>query len=99
AVPQIALLPKRVVKLSSFLETWVPKQSCGFAEVAEISLTATALIASFGDAQKAELQTVIEAMKNRVRNNLEHMIALHQQTASGDVTQAQKANDAVLAAQ
>ncbi|WP_313433490.1 polysaccharide pyruvyl transferase family protein [Stutzerimonas nitrititolerans] len=99
AVPQIALLPKRVVKLSSFLETWVPKQSCGFAEVAEISQTATALIASFGDAQKAELQTVIEAMKNRVRNNLEHMIALHQQTASGDVAQAQKANDAVLAAQ
>ncbi|MFV0455363.1 MAG: polysaccharide pyruvyl transferase family protein, partial [Pseudomonas sp.] len=59
----------------------------------------TALITSFGDTQKAELQTVIEAMKNRVRNNLEHMIALHQHTTSGDTAQTQKTNDAVLAAQ
>lgn len=83
-VPQMALLPKRVIKLSSFLETWVPKHSCGFAEVSEISQTATGLLSSFGEAQKAELQTVIEAMKNRVRNNLDHMIKLHLQAASGN---------------
>jgi len=83
AVPQIALLPKQVVKLSSFLETWAPRKSCGFAEVSEISQTARGLIASFDASQRAELQTVIEAMKSRVRKNLDHMIALHLQ-ASGD---------------
>lgn len=96
AVPQIALLPKRVVKLSSFLETWAPKQSCGFAEVGEISRTAAALIASFGEPQQAELRTVVEAMKNRVRNNLEHMIALHQQAAAPNGTAAQSHHGALL---
>ena len=97
AVPQIALLPKRVVKLSSFLETWVPKQSCGFAEVSEISRTAAALIDSFGEPQQAELCTVVEAMKNRVRNNLEHMIALHQQASSAEGAAVNEGNDGLLA--
>ena len=97
AVPQIALLPKRVVKLSSFLETWAPKQSCGFAEVGEISRTAAALITSFGEPQQAELRTVVEAMKNRVRNNLEHMIALHQQATSAEGAVVKDGNGGLLA--
>lgn len=84
AVPQIALLPRRVIKLSSFLETWAPSQSCGFAEIDQISQTARALLASFGEAQKAELHAVVERMKSQVRANLDHMIALYEQASSSD---------------
>ncbi len=84
AVPQIALLPQRVVKLSSFLETWVPKQSCGFAEVPQISQIGGNLINSFGDTQRAELRTVVEAMKGRVRANLDHMVELYEQAPARD---------------
>lgn len=79
AVPQIALLPKRVIKLSSFLETWVPKSACGFAEVGEVSQIGTHLINAFGDSQRAELLGVVDAMKARVRKNLEHMVTLYDQ--------------------
>ena len=77
AVPQVALLPNKVVKLSSFLETWAPKQCSGFAEVRQLSQIAGNLIASFGEPQKAQLQGAVEALKARVRANLDHMIALH----------------------
>jgi hypothetical protein len=84
AVPQIALLPQRVIKLSSFLETWVPKQSCGFAEVRQIGQIGTNLINSFGDTQRAELRAVVEAMKGRVRANLDHMIKLYDEAPTRD---------------
>lgn len=77
AVPQVALLPNKVVKLSSFLETWAPKQSTGYAEVRQISQIAGNLLANFGEPQKAQLQSAVEALKARVRANLDHMIALH----------------------
>ena len=77
AVPQIALLPKRVVKLSSFLETWAPRRSCGFAEIDQINQAASTLLGAFGEPQKQELQTIVELLKHRVRSNLEHMLALH----------------------
>lgn len=81
AVPQIALLPRRVIKLSSFLETWAPRQSCGFAEIDQISQTASALLTSFGEPQKKELQTVVALLKSRVRSNLDHMIGLHKKAS------------------
>ena len=81
AVPQIALLPRRVIKLSSFLETWAPRPSCGFAEIEQISQTASALLASFGEPQKAELQTVVALLKERVRSNLDHMVGLYEQVS------------------
>lgn len=77
AVPQVALLPNKVVKLSSFLETWAPKNCAGFAEVRQLSQIANNLITSFGEPQKAQLQSAVEALKARVRANLDHMIALH----------------------
>ncbi|MHB0765030.1 polysaccharide pyruvyl transferase family protein [Stutzerimonas sp. NM35] len=100
AVPQIALLPRRVVKLSSFLETWVPQQSCGFAEIEQISQTASALLTSFGEPQKAELQAMVELMKNRVRANLEHMTALYEQATTADepATQSPTGNTTLFAA-
>lgn len=79
AVPQIALLPQRVIKLSSFLETWVPKSSSGYAEVGQVSQIGTNLIKSFGDSQRDELRSVVEAMKARVRTNLDHMVTLYDQ--------------------
>jgi len=100
AVPQIALLPRRVVKLSSFLETWVPQQSCGFAKIEQISQTASALLTSFGEPQKAELQAMVELMKNRVRANLEHMTALYEQAPTADepATQSPTGNTTLFAA-
>ncbi|QGZ32065.1 polysaccharide pyruvyl transferase family protein [Stutzerimonas stutzeri] len=98
AVPQIALLPQRVIKLSSFLETWVPKQSCGFAEVPQISQIGTNLINAFGDSQRAELRAVVEAMKGRVRANLDHMIKLYEQApARGEPTAQRPETQAVAA--
>ncbi|MBF6624655.1 MAG: polysaccharide pyruvyl transferase family protein [Pseudomonas stutzeri] len=79
AVPQIALLPERVIKLSSFLKTWVPRQSCGFAEVDQISQTASALLTTFDDSSKTRLRAVVENLKSRVRANLKHMIELYEQ--------------------
>jgi polysaccharide pyruvyl transferase WcaK-like protein len=91
AVPQIALLPQRVIKLSSFLETWVPKQSCGFAEVPQISQIGTNLINSFGDSQRAELRAVVDAMQSRVRANLDHMVKLYEQApARGETARAEQ---------
>lgn len=84
AVPQIALLPQNVIKLSSFLETWVPKQLCGFAEVRQISQIGTNLINSFGDSQRAELRAVVEAMKSQVRGNLDHMVSLYDEASTSD---------------
>ncbi len=89
AVPQIALLPQRVIKLSSFLETWVPKASCGFAEVPQISQIGTNLVNSFDDSQRAELRAVVEAMKGRVRANLDHMVRLYEQSPARDESAAQ----------
>lgn len=79
AVPQLALLPKRVRKLSSFLETWVPKHCCGFAEISQISQIGTNLINSFGDIQREELRAAVEETKARVRTNFDHMVALYDQ--------------------
>lgn len=91
SVPQIALLPQRVIKLSAFLETWVPKSACGFAEVPQISQIGTNLINSFGDTQRTELDTVVEAMKARVRANLDHMVALYDQApAHGETSRSQQ---------
>ena len=99
AVPQIALLPQRVVKLSSFLETWVPKQSCGFAEVPQISQIGSNLINAFGDTQRAELRAVVEAMKSRVRANLDHMVKLYEQApARGETTTNGQPDSEALAA-
>lgn len=100
AVPQVALLPNKVVKLSSFLETWAPKQTAGFAEVRQISQIASNLIAGFGEPQKAQLQAAVEALKARVRANLDHMIALHL-SANADQRQTRipgKPTDPMLAA-
>ncbi|MCQ2028690.1 polysaccharide pyruvyl transferase family protein [Stutzerimonas zhaodongensis] len=93
AVPQIALLPQNVIKLSSFLETWVPKQVCGFAEVRQISEIGTNLVNSFGDAQRAELRAVVEAMKGQVRANLDHMVALYDEAPANDETAAANSSD------
>lgn len=99
AVPQIALLPQRVVKLSSFLETWVPKQSCGFAEVPQISQIGSNLINAFGDTQRAELRAVVEAMKSRVRANLDHMVKLYEEApARGETTTNGQPDSEALAA-
>lgn len=99
AVPQIALLPQRVIKLSSFLETWVPKQSCGFAEVPQISQIGTNLINVFGDTQRAELRAVVEAMKGRVRANLDHMIELYDAApARGEATRNEQRKPEAVAA-
>ena len=98
AVPQIALLPQRVVKLSSFLETWVPKQSCGFAEVPQISQIGTNLIHNFGDSQRAELRAVVEAMKGRVRANLDHMVTLYEQAPARGESPAQVSQKPAAAA-
>lgn len=77
AVPQVALLPNKVVKLSSFLETWAPKYCAGYAEVRQISQIASNLMNAFGETQKTQLQETVEGLKARVRANLDHMIALH----------------------
>lgn len=79
AVPQVALLPQHVIKLSSFLETWVPKPLCGFAEVRQVSQIGTALINGFGDVQRTELLAVAEVMKAQVRANFDHMVSLYDQ--------------------
>lgn len=84
AVPQIALLPQHVIKLSSFLETWVPKPLCGLAAVRQISQIGTNLINAFGDAQRTELRAVAEAMKVQVRANFDHMISLYDQAQASD---------------
>ncbi len=99
AVPQIALLPQNVIKLSSFLETWVPKQLCGFAEVRQISQIGTNLINSFGDSQRAELLAVVEAMKGQVRANLDHMVSLYDQASvSGETVKTEPAQPKRVAA-
>lgn len=79
AVPQIALFPRRVIKLSSFLKTWVPAHACDFAEVEDLSKRACSLMTSFGDGQKIELQNVVQRLKERVHDNLVHMANLHEQ--------------------
>lgn len=84
AVPQVALLPQHVIKLSSFLETWVPKPLCGFAEVRQVSQIGTDLINAFGSAQRTELLAVAEAMKVQVRANFDHMISLYDQAQEND---------------
>lgn len=84
AVPQVALLPQHVIKLSSFLETWVPKPLCGFAEVRQVSQIGTDLINAFGSAQRTELLAVAEAMKVQVRANFDHMVSLYDQAQEND---------------
>ena len=88
-----------MIKLSSFLETWVPKQSCGFAEVPQISQIGTNLINVFGDNQRAELRAVVEAMKGRVRANLDHMVNLYDAApARGETSSNQQRKPEAIAA-
>ncbi len=99
AVPQIALLPQNVIKLSSFLETWVPKQMCGFAEVRQISQIGTNLINSFGHTQRAELRAIVNTMKGQVRANLDHMVSLYDQAPDrGEAAEMERATPDRIAA-
>jgi hypothetical protein len=97
AVPQVALLPNKVIKLSSFLETWAPKYCAGYAEVRQLSQIAGNLLSAFGETQKTQLQGSVEALKARVRANLDHMIALHLGERASQ-PQAAKANPLPTAA-
>lgn len=96
-VPHVALLPKQVVKLSAFVQTWSP-QGCGaLAEVADLATVGEWLLDHYGETERARTLAAVDALKAQVRGNLERMLALFEADRRAPLADELPAGSAPLA--
>ncbi|MCY1276987.1 polysaccharide pyruvyl transferase CsaB [compost metagenome] len=72
-VPQAALFPHKIIKLSSYLETWSTEDSYVLTEASEISQKLLTLLNNFGDKEKSALRKNVLKLQS-IANEKIHQI-------------------------